>query len=217
MNREYKLHCFAQSGNAYKVALMLSCAGADWEPDFVDYFGGVTRTAQWRQDVNEMGEVPVLEHAGRTLSQSGVILDYLADRLDEFGARSDDEKREILRWMLFDNHKFTSYLATYRWLNAFASPPPHAEVLAFFRGRAEAAFAVVDRHLAEREFMVANRPTIADFSMAGYVFYPTEETGFDFSATHPNIARWKDRIAALPGWRQPYDLMPGQRIAPRNA
>ncbi|PMS36047.1 glutathione S-transferase family protein [Trinickia symbiotica] len=217
MSREYKLHCFAQSGNAYKVALMLSCADADWESVFVDYMSGATRTAEWRQDVNEMGEVPVLEHAGKKLSQSGVILHYLADHLEKFGAKSDDEKHEVLRWMLFDNHKFTSYLATYRWIRSFASTQPHPEVLVFFRGRAEAAFAVVDRHLADNKFIVANRPTIADISMAGYVFYPTEETGFDFSATHPNIARWMDRISSLPGWKQPYDLMPGERIPPRHS
>ena len=217
MSKEYKLHCFAQSGNAYKVALMLSCAGASWESVFVDFFGGMTRTAQWRQDVNEMGEVPVLEHAGRKLSQSGVILDYLAGTLGQFGARSDDERREVLRWMLFDNHKFTSYLATHRFLHAFASPRPHPEVLAFLKGRAQAACAVVDHHLADREFMVGQRPTIADLSMAGYVFYPAEESGLDLSATYPNIARWKDRIAALPGWKSPYDLLPGERIAPSRS
>jgi hypothetical protein len=41
---EYVLHCFAQSGNAYKAALMLELAGADWTPHFIDYFGGETRT-----------------------------------------------------------------------------------------------------------------------------------------------------------------------------
>ncbi|MGN6651845.1 glutathione S-transferase family protein [Trinickia sp.] len=217
MSKEFKLHCFAQSGNAYKVALMLSCAGADWESVFVDYFAGMTRTPEWRQAVNEMGEIPVLEHAGNKLSQSGVILNYLADHFEQFGARGENEKREVLRWLLFDNHKFTGYLAAYRWIRSFASPQPHSEVLAFFRARAEAAFGVVDRHLADRAYVAADRPTIADLSMAGYVFYPTEETGFDFASTHPNIARWMDRISALPGWKQPYDLMPGQRIAPRQA
>jgi glutathione S-transferase len=74
---EYTLYCFAQSGNAYKAALMLNLCGADWEPRFVDFFKGETRTPEFRQ-INEMGEVPVLEHEGVRLSQSGVILDYLA-------------------------------------------------------------------------------------------------------------------------------------------
>ena len=77
---EYTLHCFAQSGNAYKPALALELAGADWAPRFVDYFGGETRSPAYRA-LNVMGEVPVLEHGGRTLAQSGVILDYLAGTL----------------------------------------------------------------------------------------------------------------------------------------
>ena len=76
---EYKLHCFAQSGNAYRVALMLNLIGADWKPVFVDFFAkGVPRTPEWRADVNEMGEVPVLDHNGKRLTQSGVILTYLS-------------------------------------------------------------------------------------------------------------------------------------------
>ena len=72
--KEFKLYCFAQSGNAYKAALMLNLCGAKWEPRFVDFFGGETRTPEYRA-INEMGEVPVLEHGAKRLSQSGVILD----------------------------------------------------------------------------------------------------------------------------------------------
>ncbi len=119
---EYTLHGFAQSGNCYKVALALELAGADWAPRFVDYFGGETRTPAYRE-INAMGEAPVLEHRGRRFSQSGVILDYLAETLGRFGPRDADERREILRWLLFDNHKLTSYTATYRFLRVLAKDP----------------------------------------------------------------------------------------------
>ena len=56
--------------------------------------------------------------------------------------------------------------------------------------------------------------SIADFSLAGYLFYPKEETGYDFAQSHPNIHRWTERLRALPGWKDPYDMMPGQRIKP---
>jgi glutathione S-transferase len=75
---QYKLHCFCQSGNSYKAALYLNCAGLDWEPVFVDFFNGATRDPQWRQGVNEMGEAPVLETQGKKLTQSGVILTHLS-------------------------------------------------------------------------------------------------------------------------------------------
>ena len=116
---EFVLHCFAQSGNAYKTALMLELGGADWTPRFVDFFNGETRTPAYRA-INVMGEVPVLEHAGQRLSQSGVILDYLAGVLGKFGPSDDSERRDVLRWILFDNHKLTSYTATYRFMTACA-------------------------------------------------------------------------------------------------
>ncbi len=69
---EYQLYCFAQSGNAYRAALMLNLIGADWEPIFVDFFGkGVQRTPEYREQINEMGEAPVLVHGKKKLTQSG--------------------------------------------------------------------------------------------------------------------------------------------------
>ena len=63
---EYQLYCFAQSGNAYRAALMLNLIAADWQPIYVDFFkGGETRTPKYRAEVNEMGEVPVLVHGGQ--------------------------------------------------------------------------------------------------------------------------------------------------------
>ncbi|WP_133650186.1 glutathione S-transferase family protein [Paraburkholderia flava] len=213
---EFKLHCFAQSGNAYKAALMMSCAGADWEPVFVDFFSGVTRTDAWRDTVNEMGEVPVLEHRGAMLAQSGVILDYLAEQLGVYGGRDAQERREILRWILFDNHKFSSYFVTHRWLRSFAQEPPSPDVIAFLRARIDAAFQVVDRHLATRSWMVNDRLSIADFSLIGYLYFPVDETGYDLANTHPHIAAWRDRMAAQPGWKHPYDMLPGTILKPRH-
>ena len=203
---EYVLDCFAQSGNAYKPALMLELARADWSPRFVDYFNGETRTPGYRA-VNVMGEVPVLRHRGLTLSQSGVILDYLAATLGRFGADGDEERREVLRWLLFDNHKLTSYTATYRFMRTFTANPDKA-VMAEFRKRAEAAWAVLDAHLDGRRYVVGDRMTIADLSLCGYLFFD-DEIGVDWNATHPNIAAWLGRIKALARWRHPYELMPG--------
>jgi glutathione S-transferase len=203
---EYTLYCFAQSGNAYKPALALELAGADWTPRFVDYFNGETRTDEYRA-INVMGEVPVLEHDGRRLSQSGVILDYLAQKLGKLGPASEDERREILRWTLFDNHKLTSYTATYRFMRALAKDP-NPDVLAEFRKRAETAWSILDAHLKGRTFVVGDRITTADISLCGYLFFD-DEIGVDWKASHPNVAAWLDRIKAQPRWRHPYELMPG--------
>lgn len=206
----YKLYCFAQSGNAYKAALALELAGADWSPRFVDYFGGETRTPEYRA-INVMGEVPVLEHDGQRLSQSGVILDYLVERTGWFRPANDDQRREILRWTLFDNHKLTSYTATYRFMRALAKDP-NPVVMDEFRKRSETAWGVLDAHLKDRTFVVGDRITTADISLCGYLFFD-DEIGVDWKATHPNIAAWLGRIKAQPRWRHPYRLMPGH---PRN-
>jgi glutathione S-transferase len=202
---EYTLYCDAISGNCYKVALMLAVAGCDWEPKLIDYIGGGTRTDQYKADMNEFGEMPVLEHKGRRHSQSGAILAYLAERTGQFGGRTEDERLEILRWMLFDNHKFTSYFATLRFLFGIQKTGD-TPVVEFLRGRANGAWGVTDKHLATRPFITGDAPTIADFSLAGYVYYP-EETGID-RGKFPHIAAWMERIKALPGWKHPYDLMP---------
>jgi glutathione S-transferase len=206
---EYQLYCMAQSGNAYRVALMLNLIGADWEPIFVDFFkSGETRTAKYRAEVNEMGEVPVLVHGGKKLSQSGVCLIYLADRSGKFGPRDEDERLECLRWIIFDNQKVNGYLGPYRYLRNFApARDPGAE--AFLKGRIGNNLAIVDRRLAKAPFLLGERPTIADLSLVGYLYYPAEEFGFDIAKEHPAIGAWLDRMKALPGWGHPYDLMPG--------
>jgi glutathione S-transferase len=202
---DYRLYCFAESGNAYKAALMLELCGFDWEARKVDFFGGETRTPEYRETVNEMGEVPVLEHQGRRLTQSGVILDYLSDRAGRFGAEGDDERREVWRWILFDNHKLTSYIGTMRFLLRFAKSGETA-VTEFLRGRVLGALQIVDGHLTGRDFIVGERATVADLSMCGYLYFG-DELGVDLSA-FSHVQGWLGRIAALPGWKHPYDLMP---------
>ena len=71
------------------------------------------RTAEYRANVNEMGEVPVLVHGAKKLSQSGVILTYLAERSGKFLPRGEDERLEALRWIIFDNQKLNGSLAPY--------------------------------------------------------------------------------------------------------
>jgi glutathione S-transferase len=205
---DYTLYCFAQSGNAYKAALMLNLCGADWSPRFVDFFNGETRTPAYRA-INVMGEVPVLEHEGRRLAQSGMILDYLAGRFGRFGWRSDDERREVLRWLLFDNHKLTSYIATLRFMLQFAKTGP-TPVTDWLRSRIKPALSVLETQLATHPFVVGDALTIADLSLCGYLYWP-DEFGVDWS-DWPNIARWLDRIRAQPGWVHPYELMPGHPL-----
>src|SRR5262252_2932833 len=210
---EYQLYCFAQSGNAYRVALMLNLIGADWQPTYVDFFaGGVPRTPEYRSNVNEMGEVPVLVHGKKKLSQSGVCLTYLAKRSGKFKPEGEDEELEALRWIIFDNQKVNGFLGPYRFLRTLAKPAGDPAVLAFLKGRIDGNLAIVDKRLSSRAFVLGERPTIADISLAAYLYYPAEEFGFDIAAAHPSTGKWLDRIKALPGWKHPYELMPGHPL-----
>ena len=124
---------------------MLQLSRMGWEPIHVDYFAGETRSDAYRSGVNEMGEAPVLVHGPVSLTQSGVILDYLADKARKFGPKSEDERREIMRWILFDNHKFTSYAATLRFMLTFMKTG-ETPVTEFLRVRVNGAYGVLDRH-----------------------------------------------------------------------
>lgn len=207
----YRLHYFPESGNSYKLALMLSLCGEMFDPVWTDFGGGVTRTPQWRASVNVMGEIPVLEEDGVTLTQTAPILLRLAERYGRYGGQSDAERSEILRWLFWDNGKLSNFLATYRYMRAFTpSPDPH--VLKFLKWRVDDFLGVLSKQIAQQPFVVGDRATVADISLCAYLSFPSHESGYDLAVSHPAIRAWLDRIAALPGWRAPYDLMPGQRL-----
>ena len=118
----YRLYCIGASGNSYKVALYLNCAGLDWEPVGVDFAGGQTRDADWRAQTNAMGELPVLELDGQRMSQSGATLLWLAETTGKF-APAESQRFETQRWLFFDNHKFTANYAMHRFQNSSTQEP----------------------------------------------------------------------------------------------
>ncbi len=202
---EFQLYCFAESGNAYKAALALELAKCDWQPIFVDFFKGEARTDAFKK-INAMGEVPVLIHGDVKISQSGVIQNYIADLTGKFSGSTDEECREIQRWVLWDNHKLSSQAGLLRFLMNFlpADKRPEA-VFPFMQGRLKAAYTVLNTHLENREWVATDNPTMADISCCGYLYYP-EPFGFE-RTEWPNIDAWLDRISQLDGWKHPYDLM----------
>jgi glutathione S-transferase len=207
----YRLHYFPESGNSYKLALMLTLCGQSFEPVWTDFGGGVTRTAEWRRTVNPMGEIPVLEVDGERLTQTAPILLKLAGQYGRFGGEDSEQQFEVLRWLFWDNHKLSGYMATYRYLRTFTKAPD-PQVLTYFRKRLDDFLRILDQHLQQCAFAGGDQPTVADFSMMAYLSYPDDETGYDFAVSHPAVNAWLGRISTLPGWRPPYDLLPGSRL-----
>ena len=192
---------------------MLNLIGANWEPIWVDFFGtAVQRKPEYREGVNEMGEVPVLVDGAKKITQSGVILTYLARKSEKFLPKGEDEELESLRWIIFDNQKVNGFLGPFRFLRILAKPPGDPAVLAFLKGRIDGNLAIVNKRLEKTPFLIGNRPTITDISMTGYLYYPADEFGFDIAKEHPAIGAWLERMKALPGWKHPYDLMPGYPV-----
>ena len=186
----------------------VNAAAASRFADDPEFTSVAFRTPKYRAEINEMGEVPVLVHGQRKLSQSGVCLTYLADRTGRFQPQGEDERLECLRWIIFDNQKVNGFLGPYRYLRNFApARDPGAE--AFLKGRVTNSLGIVDKRLAGAPYLLGARPTIADLSLAGYMYYPAEEFGFDIARDFPAIGAWMERIRALPGWGHPYELMPG--------
>lgn len=203
-----KLHCFGESGNAYKAALALELSGLEWDAVYVDFFNGETRTDAYRSDINEMGEVPVMIDGDIHLTQSGVIQSYVTEKTGKFGGTSRAEERDVLRWVLWDNHKLSSQAGMTRFLMNFLPEDKRPQdAIKFVQGRLTAAYGVLDAHLKDRDWIVGDGITNADLSCCGYLYYP-EPFGFD-RKEWPNIDAWLERLSNVDGWKHPYDLMPG--------
>ena len=148
----------------------------------------------------------MFEDGDLKITQSGVIQQYLSDKTGLFGGEAPEEQREILRWILWDNHKLSSNTGTLRFMMNFLAPEHRSkDVIAFLEGRQKAALKVLEEHLTQRDWMVGRSVTNADLTCCGYLFYE-EPFGFDRS-DWPAINSWLDRISALQGWKHPYELM----------
>lgn len=202
-----KLYCFGESGNAYKAALTLSQSGTPWEPVWVDFFHGATRSAEFLE-INEMGEVPVLVDGDQTLTQSGLIQHYVAEKAGKLLGNSAEDARACWRWILFDNLKVSGTAGPLRFnMNFLPEDRRNEAVNAYLSMRMGSGLKVLERVLSKSDWLVGDAVSIADFANCGYLFYEEPFT-FDRKA-YPAVDAWLSRISELPGWQHPYDMMPG--------
>ncbi len=201
-----KLYCFGESGNAYKAALTMTLAGYPFETVYVDFFNGEARSPEFLA-LNVMGEVPVLVEGDMTLSQSGAIQLHVAQATGRLMGKPEDHS-EIMRWLFWDNHKGSSQFGPLRFMMNFLPEAKRPQAaIDWLAGRAKAALKTLEAHLATHDWLVGDGVTLADIACCGYLYYP-EPFGFD-RADYPHISVWLDRISALPGWKHPYEMMPG--------
>ena len=166
---------------------------------------GGSRTDAYREQ-NVMAEAPLLVDGDFSLSQSGAIQQYITDKTSKFGGEAG-EKYEVLRWVLWDNHKLSSQAGMTRFLMNFLPEDKRPDqVIKFNQGRLAAAYNTLNTHLEGRDWVVGRDVTNADLSCCSYLYY-SEPFGFN-RTDFPNIDRWLGNISALGGWKHPYDLMP---------
>ncbi len=190
------LYDSAVSGNCYKVRLLASQLGLEFERREVDVVHRLGRR-ELLGELNPALKVPTLVlDDGRALAESGAILNYFAEGTP-YLPEERFERAQVLQWMFFEQYSHEPYIAVVRFWVAFsADPPPEAEIEARRRG-GYAALEAMERHLAGRSFLVGERYTIADIALYAYT-HVAHEGGFELAGC-PAIRAWCERVAAQPG------------------
>jgi len=191
-----RLYDYWESGNGYKVRLLMSQLGIEHERIELDILRGETRTPGYLAK-NPNGRIPLLElDDGRRLAESNAIQWYLADGTpllpDDAFARA-----QVLQWMFFEQYSHEPYIAVVRFWTFSGQLEAHRTELPARREAGRRALAVMESHLAERPFFVADAYTIADIALYAYT-HVAPEGGFDL-APYPAVRDWLARVREQPG------------------
>jgi len=191
------LYDYLESGNGYKVRLLLSQLGLPFRLVEKDILKGETRTPAFLA-INPDGRIPVLQFEdGRTLAQSSAILFYLAEGTP-FLPDDRFERAQVLQWMFFEQYSHEPQIAVARfWIHSLHKGKEWADRLQEKWQKGYQALDVMERHLTGRRFFVAERYSIADIALYGYT-HVAGEGEFDLGR-YPHIRGWLDRVADQPG------------------
>jgi glutathione S-transferase len=201
MTEHLVLHEYSQSGNCYKIRLTAALLGVPIERREYDILNGETRTPEFLARINANGRIPVLQIGDRFIPESNAACFYLA----EGSALVPDDRfdrADMLRWMFFEQYNHEPNVATLRFWRAFVgeaelSDAQRAQIPAK-KAAGEAALKLLDDHLAGRDWLVGEGPTLADIALYAYT-HVAGEGGFDLAA-FPAIESWLARIAGQPGY-----------------
>ncbi|HEY6523358.1 MAG TPA: glutathione S-transferase family protein [Solirubrobacteraceae bacterium] len=189
------LYDSAISGNCYKVRLLLAKLGIEFERQELSVFDRSDRP-HVLGDLNPALRVPTLVlDDGRALGESNAILWYLGDGT-EWVPTDRYERAQVMQWQFFEQYDHEPNLAVARFWELADIHPPEAEREAKRKG-GERALSAMERHLAEHEFLVGERYTIADISLYAYT-HVAPEGGFSLRP-YPAVREWLARVAAQPG------------------
>ena len=180
------------SGNCYKVKLLLTQLGEPFEWVDVDILKKESRTPEFLAK-NPNGKIPLLEiEPGVYLAESNAILHYLSEATPLLP--SDRlQHAQVLQWLFFEQYSHEPYIATARYIVRYlGNPPEYVERLVEKHAPGYAALNIMENRLAHRSFFAAERYTIADIALYAYT-HVAHEGGFDLSR-YKNVNGWLERV-----------------------
>ena len=206
--KRFTLYGSPHSLPTYKVALMLRLSDEPFSFRYVSFQKGMHKTPEFLA-LSRWGQVPVLVDSGRIYAQSAAIVEHLAEMLGRFQGHDSATRQAVREWLYWDvDTLFPPIFSCYavqlgeQKLLPIAVEPMIAD---YYRGRAEAALSVLDSHLADRNYLCAAKPTIADLFCYGDVAF-AEICAFDLKRW-TNVASWAERVTALRGFKAPFALL----------
>ena len=200
MTESLVLHEYALSGNCYKIRLTAAHVGVALERREYDIMAGATRTPEFLASVNANGRIPVLQVGERFLPESNAACWYLGEGSSLLPA-DRFERADVLRWMCWEQYNHEPNVATMRFWTTFLgldklNEAQHEQLEAKWLA-GEAALALMNTHLATRDWFVGDGLTLADICLYAYT-HVAEEGGFHLSR-YPAVVAWLARVAASPG------------------
>ena len=195
MSGVLRLYDYLESGNGYKVRLLLAQLGVPFQRVELDILKGESRTLEHLAR-NPNGRIPVLElDDGTCLAESNAIQWYLADGTDLL---PDDRvaRARVLQWMFFEQYSHEPYVAVVRfWVHSGQTEGREDEIVSR-RERGHQALAVMESHLASRSFFVDELYTIADIALYAYT-HVAPQGGFDLEP-YAAVRAWLERVRDQP-------------------
>jgi glutathione S-transferase len=200
----YTLFGHPESGHSYKVKLALEVAGMAHHYHVVDIGLPHQSRPEPFRSLATYGEVPVLLYQGRGYVQSNAILLFLAEQSGQFGGESPSRLAHAREWLFWEANRLGMSLPHLRFARRFDAQAYPNGALLWFERRYAADIERLERELSDgRRFILDDQPSVADFSLCGYLFW-ADQAGV---SVPPGVTAWLERISQLPGWVAPYTLL----------
>ncbi len=192
-----------ESGHSYKVKLALHLLGVEHEYREVDLDVPLAeRPAEFRA-ASRFGEVPVFVDGDSALAQSNAILLHLAERTGGLGGALPTER--LTEWLFWEANRVGFSVPNLRMARTYGAETASLDVVSWLESRALKDLERLDHELSAHLFLIDSSVTIADIACCAYLYWP-EQAGLDLTRW-PRVVDWLERISALPGWADPYELL----------